>query len=230
MRGPPCARHAPGCSSRSRWTSARSSSTRDAAPAPSAHRRPDARSTSTARWSCSTRPVAVGPTRASCWPTSRSCPSETAWPISCASSACCSGRTIPLLHCSNCTASAAPGGWLAVTDTDWGTFTVDHPDPAAAPTPRRRRARVGAARPARPRPADDASPHWARPTSHDRHDTVTITAWDPDDPAAARRPTRPPAPLDRGCSSTPMSPPSPTRHTPGAFRASVTIVTCIARV
>ena len=28
--------------------------------------------------------------------------------------------------------TAAPGGWLAVTDTDWGTFAVDHPDPSAA--------------------------------------------------------------------------------------------------
>ena len=28
--------------------------------------------------------------------------------------------------------AVAPGGVLAVTDTDWSTFSVDHPDPAAA--------------------------------------------------------------------------------------------------
>ncbi len=28
--------------------------------------------------------------------------------------------------------TVAPGEWLAVTDTDWGTFAVDHPDPSAA--------------------------------------------------------------------------------------------------
>jgi SAM-dependent methyltransferase len=76
----------------------------------------------------------------------------------------------------------ARGGWLAVTDTDWGTLVVDHPDRSVTE-------RVAAA-------ALRWVPHprFARelPRSYDRleldavtirHDTVVLTAWDPDDPA-----------------------------------------------
>ena len=37
------------------------------------------------------------------------------------------GRALGELH-----RVVAPGGWLGVTDTDWGTFRIDHPDPGAA--------------------------------------------------------------------------------------------------
>jgi SAM-dependent methyltransferase len=76
----------------------------------------------------------------------------------------------------------APGGWLAVTDTDWGTLVVDHPDRSLTE-------RVAAA-------ALEWVPHprFARdlPASFDaldldaiaiRHDTVMLGTWDPDDPA-----------------------------------------------
>ena len=106
---------------------------------------------------------------------------------------------------------AAPGGWLAVTDTDWGTFTVDHPDPAAA-----RRLTDAAlewvphARLARDLPTTVAALGAADVQT--RHDTVTITAWDPDDPAQHDGPPGLPLHSIAGEQLEPMSPPSPTRH------------------
>ena len=95
---------------------------------------------------------------------------------------------------------AAPGGWLAVTDTDWGTFTVDHPDPAAA----RRLADaalewVPHARLARDLPIERRRIGRGRRADASRHgDDHGVGSRRS---RAARRPTRPPAPLDRGCSS-----------------------------
>jgi SAM-dependent methyltransferase len=122
----------------------------------------------------------------------------------------------------------APGGWLAVTDTDWGTFTIDHPDAAA-------RDRLRAA-------ALQWVPHarFARdlPTTlralggHDvqtRHDTVTLTAWDPDDPAQHDGPPGLPLHSIAGPLANELAPIT-ARGRDGEFRAEVTLVTCITRV
>jgi SAM-dependent methyltransferase len=75
----------------------------------------------------------------------------------------------------------APGGWLALTDTDWGTFAVDHPDPAAidrlsasalAWVPHPRLARTLARR-LLDAGAVDVDVHT---------EAVVLSAWDPDDP------------------------------------------------
>jgi SAM-dependent methyltransferase len=74
----------------------------------------------------------------------------------------------------------APGGWLAVTDTDWTTFRLVHDEPetaarwAAAALGWVPNARLAATLLARLRAlgCTEASEH---------RDTVTITAWHPDD-------------------------------------------------
>ena len=76
----------------------------------------------------------------------------------------------------------APSAWIAVTDTDWGTFAIDHPDPGA-------NERFGAAAlrwVPHPRFAGDLSrglSDLGAATLIERADTVVISAWDPDDPA-----------------------------------------------
>jgi SAM-dependent methyltransferase len=86
---------------------------------------------------------------------------------------------------------AATGGWLAVTDTDWGTVTLDHPDADAS-------ARLSAAALAwvpHARIARELRTRLAALGLHEllvRHDTATITAWDPDD--TAQRDARPDCP------------------------------------
>jgi SAM-dependent methyltransferase len=76
----------------------------------------------------------------------------------------------------------APGGWMAVTDTDWGTLAVDHREPAAMD-------RLGAAAlrwVRHPRVARNL-PRLVRVLGaaevRVRADTVVLTAWDPEDPA-----------------------------------------------
>ena len=81
----------------------------------------------------------------------------------------------------------AQDAWIAVTDTDWGTFTVQHPHAQAS-------ARLAAAAlrwVPHPRVAHDlpdalASLGVSEPQV--RTDTVVITAWDPDDPAQSAGP------------------------------------------
>ena len=75
----------------------------------------------------------------------------------------------------------APGGWTAVTDTDWGTLAVDHRDPRAS-----ERLTAAALRwVPHPRFANGlrrAMSALGATILRDRADTVVITAWDPDDP------------------------------------------------
>jgi SAM-dependent methyltransferase len=76
----------------------------------------------------------------------------------------------------------APGGWTAVTDTDWGTLAVDHPDPQAS----ERLAAAALRWVPHPRFANALAEAMSAlgPTDlRERADTVVITAWDPDDPA-----------------------------------------------
>lgn len=79
------------------------------------------------------------------------------------------------------------GGHLAVTDTDWATLVVDSPDPFVA---------EGLARAAQrwiphPRLARSLPRRLATLGATDvevRADAVTLTTWDPDDPAQAEGP------------------------------------------
>jgi SAM-dependent methyltransferase len=76
----------------------------------------------------------------------------------------------------------APGGWTAVTDTDWGTLAVVHPDSRAAD--RITAAALGWVPHARlARGLERSLVDLGATEVHARADTVTIEAWDPDDPA-----------------------------------------------
>jgi len=77
---------------------------------------------------------------------------------------------------------ARPGGLVAVTDTDWGSFVIDHPDPAAARrlssaalgwVPRPEMAR------GLPRLLADLGLHGLDVQVH----AAVLSSWDPDDPA-----------------------------------------------
>lgn len=77
---------------------------------------------------------------------------------------------------------ARPGGLVAVTDTDWGTFVVDHPDPTAARrlssaalgwVPRPEMAR------GLPRLLADIGLAGLEVQVH----AAVLSSWDPDDPA-----------------------------------------------
>ena len=122
---------------------------------------------------------------------------------------------------------AAPGGWLAVTDTDWGTLRVDHPDPAAAD-----RITEAALRwVPHPRFARDLPPTLAALGVDDvrtRHDTMTITAWDPDDPAQHDGPPGLPLHSIAGEHAGELDAIADAART-GAFRAEVTLVTALGR-
>jgi SAM-dependent methyltransferase len=121
----------------------------------------------------------------------------------------------------------ASGGWLAVTDTDWGTFAVDHPDAAAAARLRDAALRwVPHSRVARDLPSALAAlgAHAVRT----RHDAATITAWDPDDPAQHDGPPGLPLHSIAGPAAADLAPVA-ARARAGTFRAEVTLVTAIAR-
>lgn len=77
--------------------------------------------------------------------------------------------------------ATAPGGWTAVTDTDWGTLTVDHRDPSAT----ERLAAAALRWVPHPRFAyglPEAMTALGVTQVRVRTDTVVVTAWDPDDP------------------------------------------------
>jgi SAM-dependent methyltransferase len=122
----------------------------------------------------------------------------------------------------------APDGWLAVTDTDWGTFSVDHPDAAARDRLRAAALRwVPHARFARDLPTTIRALGGA--DVHTRRDTVTLTTWDPDD---AEQHDGPPG-LPLHSIAGPLAPelaPIATRARAGAFRAEVTLVSCVTRL
>jgi SAM-dependent methyltransferase len=75
----------------------------------------------------------------------------------------------------------APDGWTVVTDTDWGTLAVDHPQPAAMD-----RLAAAALRWVRHPRVARSLPRLLRALGaaevRVRADTVVLTAWDPDDP------------------------------------------------
>lgn len=76
----------------------------------------------------------------------------------------------------------APAGCLAVTDTDWGSFTVVHPDTAAA-TRLPAAALRWVAHPTLAPTLPDRLAALGATRMEVRSDTVTIDAWNPDDPA-----------------------------------------------
>jgi len=73
------------------------------------------------------------------------------------------------------------GGWTAVTDTDWGSFTVHHPDEQACD----RWAAAALGWVPHPRVAHELATALIELGASDvssRTDTVVIAAWDPGDP------------------------------------------------
>jgi SAM-dependent methyltransferase len=130
----------------------------------------------------------------------------------------------------------APGGRLAVTDTDWSAFRMDHDEPriadrwSAAALGWVPHARLAATLPERLRAlgCDDVEV---------RHDRVTITAWNPDDPAHADGP--PGLPL-RSIGAGAAEPERARllddvavlagRARAGRFRADLVLVTAVGRV
>jgi len=131
--------------------------------------------------------------------------------------------------------ATAPGGWMAVTDTDWGTLAVDHPD-----RPARDRLTTAAlgwvphARFARTLPRAFAA--LGVLDVRVRADPVVLTAWDPDDPAQQDGP--PGLPLRsitaRGAPDDAAQPREDLevladRARRGTFHARLVLVTVIAR-
>jgi SAM-dependent methyltransferase len=120
------------------------------------------------------------------------------------------------------------GGCLAVTDTDWSTFTVEHPDALAG-------SRLSAAALTwvpHARIASELPSTVAALGLHDvvvRQDTATITAWDPDDPPQHDGPPGLPLHSIAGTYVGDLVPVAE-RARRGRFRAHVTLVTCVARV
>jgi SAM-dependent methyltransferase len=119
----------------------------------------------------------------------------------------------------------AVDGWIAVTDTDWGTFTVDHPDTAVV-----ERLVAGALGwVPHPRLARDLPSALAALGAHDvrlRRDTMVAEVWDPDD--RMQRGGPPGLPLrDIGTQDDVDAVAEGARA--GRFRAAVTLVTVVAR-
>ena len=75
-----------------------------------------------------------------------------------------------------------PGGLVAVTDTDWGTFVVDHPDPVAAR--RLSEAALGwVPRPEMARGLPRLLADLGLAQLEVRAHAAVLAGWDPDDPA-----------------------------------------------
>jgi SAM-dependent methyltransferase len=120
----------------------------------------------------------------------------------------------------------APGGWLAVTDTDWSTFRVEHPDSdAAARLARAARSWVPHARVARELPALAA---LGADDVRTRHDVVRIDHWDPDDPAQHDGPPGLPLHSIAGAHASDLVRVAQRART-GTFHAEVTVVSALAR-
>ena len=119
----------------------------------------------------------------------------------------------------------AVSGWIAVTDTDWGTFSVDHPDAAVV----ERFAAGALGWVPHPRLARDLPSALAALGAHDvrlRRDTMAFDAWDPDDPLQRAGP--PGLPLRDVCPAVDVDAVAERART-GEFRAAVTMVTVVAR-
>jgi SAM-dependent methyltransferase len=119
----------------------------------------------------------------------------------------------------------AVSGWLAVTDTDWSTFTLEHPDAAVVE-------RFGAGALGwvpHPRLARDMPSALSALGAHDvrlRRDTMTIDAWNPDDRLQHAGP--PGLPL-RDIGTADDVDVVAERARAGKFGAAVTLVTVVAR-
>jgi SAM-dependent methyltransferase len=119
------------------------------------------------------------------------------------------------------------GGWLALTDTDWGTLRVGHPDPAASA--RLTEAALGWV--PHPRFAGELASQVTARGAHavsTRRDRVTITAWDPDDPAQRDGPPGLPLHSIAGGRASELGQVAERART-GAFQADVVLVTVLAR-
>ena len=126
-------------------------------------------------------------------------------------------------------------GWTAITDTDWGTLAVRHPDARA--TDRWTTAALGWVPHARVAPDLARTLTELGATNVDtRTDTVVITAWDPDDPEQRDGPPGLPlrsiaaggAPAAQRALADDLDVLADrARH--GAFRASLDLVTVLAR-
>jgi SAM-dependent methyltransferase len=122
---------------------------------------------------------------------------------------------------------AAPDGWLAVTETDWGTLVVDHPDQEVT-------ARIATAAlrwVPHPRVAQELPTCVAAldvETIDTRLDTVTLHRWDPDDPAERDGP--PGLPLRAIAPHDVDAIDAVAEHArAGTFHAELTLVTVLAR-
>jgi SAM-dependent methyltransferase len=79
----------------------------------------------------------------------------------------------------------APGGHVAVTDTDWATLAIEHPDPTSDPTSAARLSGAALGWVPHPRVAAGIGGLLRAAGLLDlvmRRDTVELNAWDPDDP------------------------------------------------
>ena len=127
------------------------------------------------------------------------------------------------------------GGAIAITDTDWGTFRIDHPDPGV------RAAWTAAALEWVPHATFAASvaTHLAALgiDTVERRDVVVLDRWDPDDPAQAAGP--PGLPLADIAAAAPLPEPArahlrdlrdlAARARRGVFHAELTLVTVLGR-
>jgi SAM-dependent methyltransferase len=131
--------------------------------------------------------------------------------------------------------ATAPGGWLAVTDTDWGTFSVDAPEQAMADA--LSAAALGWVPHPRLAPTLGERLGALGPSSLERRtDVVRLTEWDPDDPAQADGP--PGLPLHSIAAGAPTAQRERAaaavaalaeRARQGRFGAELTLVTVVAR-
>lgn len=120
---------------------------------------------------------------------------------------------------------AAPGGWVAVTDTDWSTLAVEHPDPAVV-------AGVGAAAlrwVPHPTVARDVAGLLSGRGLVDvlvHTERAEVVGWDPDDDAERDGPPGLPVRTIAPACADPLA--DEARR--GRFRAALTLVTTVARL
>jgi SAM-dependent methyltransferase len=129
----------------------------------------------------------------------------------------------------------SPDGWLAVTDTDWGGFTVDAPTPWMSEV--LSTAALGWVPHPRLAPGLGELLGTLGPSSLERcADAVLLTEWDPDDPAQADGP--PGLPLHSIAAGAPTAQRERAadavdalaeRARQGRFAAGLTLVTVVAR-
>ncbi len=131
--------------------------------------------------------------------------------------------------------ATAPGGWVAVTDTDWSTFTVDATEPWMSDV----LAEAALGWVPHPTLAGSLSERFRRQGAvelRERSDVVTLAAWDPDDPDQGDGPPGLPlhsiaagaAPAEREAAQQAVAGVADAARR-GSFTATLTIVTVLAR-